>query len=102
MTSEQVMTLDNPVGLLLPLEMLQRIGISTGDQIEISVSERALTVRPLTEAETERKKAGTLVGTKVTVDEGTAKADMKTVDEMMESIMDRHDNLFRRLAEGVK
>ncbi len=25
-----------------------------------------------------------------------------TADDIMESIMDRHDNLFRRLAEGAK
>ena len=32
----------------------------------------------------------------------SAKASGATVDDIMESIMDRHDNLFRRLAEGVK
>ncbi|MCI0389814.1 MAG: hypothetical protein MOB07_13780 [Acidobacteria bacterium] len=80
MSNQHVMTLENPAGLLITPEILEQIGVSTGDRIEISVSEHALIVRPLTVAETERR----------------------TVDDMMESIMDRHDNLFRRLAEGAK
>ena len=55
MNGEHVMTLDNPAGLLLTPELLQKIGVSTGDQIQISVNEHSLTVRPLTEAERARK-----------------------------------------------
>lgn len=79
MANEQVMTLDNPTGLLLPLELLQKIGVGAGDQIEIAVNGRTVTVRALKkEAEEQR------------------------LDAMMEAIMDRHDNLFRRLAQGVQ
>jgi len=85
------MTLENPAGLLITPEMLEQIGVSTGDQIEISVSERALIVRSLTVAETERRKTATL-----------KEAEAVDVDDSMESIMDRYDNLFRRLAEGAK
>ncbi len=161
MTNQHVMTLENPAGLLITPEMLEQIGVSTGDQIEISVSDHTLIVRSLTVAETERKRAATLrdteaiadeaavtirelineklaamgveeaTGIKVTLADGrtllfhhaddpqldevvkradvrefkllqSAKASGLTVDDIMESIMDRHDNLFRRLAEGVK
>ena len=91
MTNQHVMTLENPAGLLITPEMLEQIGVSTGDQIEISVSERALIVRSLTVAETERRKTATL-----------KEAEAVDVDDSMESIMDRYDNLFRRLAEGAK
>ncbi|MFN8002322.1 MAG: hypothetical protein U0X75_15035 [Acidobacteriota bacterium] len=91
MASERVITLDNSAGLLLPLELLQQIGVNNGDQIEIRVEGHKLTVRPLAEADLENS---SLPSTQPTND--------KAIDEMMESIMDRHDNLFRRLAEGAK
>lgn len=71
MTNQQVMTLDNPAGLLLPLEILRQIGVSAGDQIEISVSEHTLIVRPVTISETGREKAATLEDAEATTDEAT-------------------------------
>jgi antitoxin component of MazEF toxin-antitoxin module len=161
MTNQHVMTLENPAGLLITPEMLEQIGVSTGDQIEISVSESALIVRSLTAAETERRKATTSTDAEASADESTVtfrelineklyamrissvagfevtladgrkllfqheddpqldemvkRADISevkplisgkaygpTVDDSMESIMDRYDNLFRHLAEGAK
>jgi len=161
MTNHHVMTLENPAGLLITSEMLEQIGVSTGDQIEISVSGHTLIVRPLAVAETEGTNAASIKDGKASTDETTvtirelineeldammvteatgvevtladerklllyhaddpqldevvkradvrgvkllmsAKASGVTVDDIMESIMDRHDNLFRRLAEGVK
>ncbi|MGH9938755.1 MAG: AbrB/MazE/SpoVT family DNA-binding domain-containing protein [Blastocatellia bacterium] len=161
MANRHVMTLENPAGLLITPEILEQIGVGTGDQIEISVSDDTLIVRSLTVAETERKKVASLKDAKDDDDEATvtirelineelaarfveeatgieltladgrmllfhheddpqldevvkradvkgihllisAKAGGRTVDDIMESIMDRHDNLFRRLAEGVK
>lgn len=161
MANQHVMTLENAAGLLITPEMLEQIGVSKGDQIEISVSERALIVRSLTAAETERRKAAIIKAAEATDDESTVtirelineelaargvrsaagvevtfadgrkllfhhandpqldevvertdvrevrvlfsgKAYGPTADDIMESIMDRHDNLFRRLAEGAK
>ncbi len=59
MTNQRVMILEDPAGLLIAPELLEQIGVSTGDQIEISVSEGALIVRSLTGAETERRKTAT-------------------------------------------
>lgn len=82
MTNQQVMTLDNPAGLLLSLEILQQIGVRAGDQIEISVIEGALIVRSLTEAEIERKKAATLGNT-----EDTAAAATATLRELVNEVL---------------
>jgi antitoxin component of MazEF toxin-antitoxin module len=159
MNNQHVMTLESPAGLLITPELLEQIGVSTGDQIKISVSERKLIVSPLAVAETERKTATSkdteaaddkstvtireiisevLVAMNVEsaaafevtladgrkllfhyeddprLDEVVKRADIKvkpvysarggglTVDDSMKSIMDRYDNLFRRLAEGEK
>jgi antitoxin component of MazEF toxin-antitoxin module len=160
MTNQHVMTLEDPAGLLITPEMLEQIGVGTGDQIEISFSERALIVRSLTEAETDRRETVTsdaeaiagestvtirelineelrargvssAAGVEIILADGrkllfhhaddpqldeavkrtdvrgvrilfSGKASGPTMDDSMESIMDRYDNLFRRLAEGAK
>lgn len=71
MANQHVITLEDPAGLLITPEMLEQIGVSAGDQIEISVSERKLIVRPLALAETERRKAATLKGAEAVDDEST-------------------------------
>ena len=80
MTGTQIVTINETAALTLTPEWLQQIGVSAGDQIEIAVNQRSLTVRPL----------------KAESDEDAR------IEAMMDSIMDRHDNLFRKLAEGVK
>ncbi len=89
MLNEQVLTVGDPAELIIPQEILKLIGVGAGDKIEIAVSDRKLIVRSLDEAEIEGKRTA--------ISETNAAAN---VDEMMEAIMDRHDNLFRRLAEG--
>ncbi len=79
MSNQRVMTLEDPAGLLITMELLEQIGVSAGDKVEIKITDRALTVRPLTEAEHE-----------------------KVMDEVMESLMERRQKLYERLAEGAK
>ena len=79
MANQKVMTLEDPAGLLITKELLERIGVSAGDKVEIKITDRALTVRPLLETERE-----------------------KVMDEAMESLMERRQKLFERLAEGAK
>jgi len=79
MANQHVMILENPAGLLITTELLEQIGVSTGDKVEIKITGRALTVRPLNETEQE-----------------------KVMDEVMESLMERRQNLYERLAEGAK
>jgi antitoxin component of MazEF toxin-antitoxin module len=79
MTNQFVVTLEDPAGLLITTELLEQVGVSAGDKVEINIADRSLTVRPL--AETEQEKA---------------------TDEMMESLMERRQKLYERLAEGAK
>ena len=79
MANQRVMTVEDPAGLLITTELLEQIGVSAGDKVEIKITERALTVRPLAEAEQE-----------------------KLMDEVMESLMERRQELYERLAEGAK
>ena len=79
MTNQRVMTLEDPAGLLITAELLEQIGVSAGDKVEIKITGRALTVRPLVETEQE-----------------------KVSDEAMESLMERRQKLYERLAEGAK
>jgi antitoxin component of MazEF toxin-antitoxin module len=79
MSNQRVMILEDPAGLLITMELLEQIGVSAGDKVEIKITDRALTVRPLAVAEQE-----------------------KVMDEVMESLMDRRQKLYERLAEGAK
>lgn len=79
MTNRLVMTLEDPAGLLITTELLEQIGVSAGDKVEIKITDHALTVRPLAETEQE-----------------------KVMDEMMESLMERRQKLYESLAEGAK
>ena len=79
MANQRVMTVEDPAGLLITTELLEQIGVSAGDKVEIKIIDGALTVRPLAEAEQE-----------------------KVMDEVMESLMERRQKLYERLAEGAK
>lgn len=41
--------------LVIPQDILKQIGIGAGDKVEVAISDRALIVRPLEEAERDRK-----------------------------------------------
>jgi antitoxin component of MazEF toxin-antitoxin module len=79
MACQLVITLENPEGLLITAELLEQIGVSAGDKVEIKISDRALTVTPFAETEQE-----------------------KEMDEMMKSLIERRGKLYERLAEGAK
>ena len=55
MLNEQVLTLGDPAELIISPEILKLIGVGAGDKIEIAVSDRAVVVRSLEEAERARK-----------------------------------------------
>ncbi|HKE03743.1 MAG TPA: hypothetical protein VKE91_06775 [Blastocatellia bacterium] len=55
MLNEQVFTLGEPAELVISQDILKQIGVGAGDKIEIAISDRALIVRPLEEAERARK-----------------------------------------------
>ncbi len=45
----------DPAVLVIPQDILKQIGIGAGDKVEVAISDRALIVRPLEEAERDRK-----------------------------------------------
>lgn len=94
MANEQVMTLDNPAGLLLTPELLQEIGVRAGDQIKVSVRERVLTIRPFDESLTERERLEELQAARVVDDEARV-----TFRELIE---DELINRGSQQAAGVK
>lgn len=55
MLNEQVLTLGDPAELVISQEILRQIGVGAGDKIEIAISDRAVIVRPLEEADRARK-----------------------------------------------
>jgi antitoxin component of MazEF toxin-antitoxin module len=55
MLNEQVFTLGESAELVISSEIMKQIGVGAGDKIEIAVSNRALVVRSLNEAERARK-----------------------------------------------
>jgi len=55
MSNERVFTLGESAELVISPEIMKQIGVGAGDKIEIAVSDRALVVRSLDEAERARK-----------------------------------------------
>ncbi|HZS10228.1 MAG TPA: AbrB/MazE/SpoVT family DNA-binding domain-containing protein [Blastocatellia bacterium] len=78
--SRQQVTLvnDSPVLLLSP-ELMEKLGISIGDELELAVENRTLIVRPLDEVEREAK-----------------------MDAAMKDLMERRREVYEKLAEGAK
>lgn len=76
---EHIVTVGESAELVLNQEILRQIGAGAGDQVEIKLTGRTLTIRSLSEDEEE-----------------------SVMDEAMESLMNRRSKLFERLAEGAK
>ncbi|MGH9834452.1 MAG: hypothetical protein ACREBD_24835 [Blastocatellia bacterium] len=55
MLNEQVLTLGDPAHLVISPEILKLIGVGVGDKVEVAVTDRAVVVRSLDEAERARK-----------------------------------------------
>ena len=49
--NEQVLTLGDPAELVISQDILKQIGVGAGDKVEVAVSDGAVIVRPLEEAE---------------------------------------------------
>jgi antitoxin component of MazEF toxin-antitoxin module len=55
MSRKRIMASEDSATLRLPREILDALGVSDGDEIDVAVAERTLTLRPLDEAERARK-----------------------------------------------
>jgi antitoxin component of MazEF toxin-antitoxin module len=54
MTRQKITTVNNTAALLLTPDMLDQMGISIGDDVEVTLVDRALILRPLAEVEREQ------------------------------------------------
>ena len=51
MSRKRITASENPATLLLPQEMLEKMGVNDGDEIDVSVVDRTVILRSLDEAE---------------------------------------------------
>ena len=77
MTLRTITTIGDSAALLLTAEVLNQVGVQVGDEVDVSVVDRTLIVRPLDEVERE-----------------------KTFSEGMESLLKRRKRLYEALAKG--
>jgi len=52
---EQIITVGKSAELIIPGELLKKLGVNAGDELELKIIDRTLTVRPLSEAERANK-----------------------------------------------
>lgn len=55
MSRERLTVVGESAALLLPKEVLEKLGISIGDEVEVSLFDRTLLVQPLDEADRARQ-----------------------------------------------
>jgi antitoxin component of MazEF toxin-antitoxin module len=79
MSRKRIIASDDSAVILLPQEVLDQMGISNGDEIEMSIEEGAVILRPLEEAARAQKLA---VAT--------------------DAVIERRKSAYERLAEGVE
>jgi antitoxin component of MazEF toxin-antitoxin module len=75
----QITSVNDSPALVLTPEMAEKLGVSVGDEAEVSIEDRTLTLRPLDEIERERK-----------------------AERIIDDLMERRRSAYERLAEGVK
>ena len=51
MSRERLTAVGESVALILPKEVLERLGIAVGDEVEVSLHDRTLLLQPLDEAD---------------------------------------------------
>jgi putative addiction module antidote len=73
----RITTSGNSAALILSQDLLGLMGVSPGDEVDVSLVDRTLVVRPITEAERSAK-----------------------VQQAMDEVFRRDAGLLRRLAEG--
>ena len=78
MSRKRIAMSQDPAEILLPQEVLEEMGVSEGDEVDISVSDLTLVVHPLN---TERA---------------------REIEDATGSVFERRGPAYRKLAEGVE
>jgi antitoxin component of MazEF toxin-antitoxin module len=77
MSRKRIAASQDSASILLPREVLDEMGVHEGDEVDVSVSNHTLTMRPL--ADQERK-----------------------VEDATNAVFERRGDAYRKLAEGVE
>ena len=78
MSRKRLAMSDDSAAILLPREVLDEMGVLEGDEVDVSVSDGMLIMRPL-DAERARK-----------------------IDDATNAVFERRDTAYKKLAEGVE
>ena len=79
MSRKRIAASQDSAAIMLPPEMLDEMGVHEGDEVEVSVSDHTLTLRPLAGKERAGK-----------------------VEDATNAVFERRSEAYRKLAEGVK
>ena len=79
MSRKRIDTSEDSASILLPQEVLDQLGINAGDEVDLSVVDRTLILRPLDEAERARK-----------------------IEDITGTIFERRKSAYEQLAKGVE
>lgn len=77
MSRERLTAVGESVALILPKEVLEKLGIASGDEVEVSLHDRTLLLQPLDEAERSQQ-----------------------LVILTKSVFTRRQNAYARLAQG--
>jgi antitoxin component of MazEF toxin-antitoxin module len=79
MSREQITTVGNSAALLLSKEMLDKMGLAVGDEVEVSIIDRALVLQPLDELNRAEK-----------------------LEAVTQAVLERRQSAYTRLAQGTE
>jgi antitoxin component of MazEF toxin-antitoxin module len=79
MSHERIIAVGESAALILPKDVLDKLGIAVGDEVELSLIDRTLIVQPLAEADRAQK-----------------------LEEVIKTVFERRQSAYARLAQGAE
>jgi antitoxin component of MazEF toxin-antitoxin module len=79
MSRKRIATSEDSASILLPQEVLDQLGINAGDEVDLSVVDRTLILRPLDEAERTQR-----------------------IEDAITTVIERRHSAYEQLAKGVE
>ena len=79
MSHERIIAIGESAALILPKDVLDKLGIAVGDKVELSLIHRTLIVQPLAEADRAQK-----------------------LGEVIKTVFERRQSAYAQLAQGAE
>ena len=79
MSRKRIATSEDSAAIVLPQEVLDQLGLNAGDEVDLSIVERTVILRPLDEADRASK-----------------------IEDLTSKIFERRHSAYDELAKGVK